>query len=616
VTIVELAGPPGAGKSTSLPAVLRACSRSGLRTYTVEEAARVFAARTVLGRLTRRLPRPLHRRVLWAIYRVSSTFAAARFFAERPALARYLVATHRRRPPASDARRRRTVYWYVRSAGDHAFLRSHGRPEEAVVVDEGLIHRALQLHASSVERPDRDQIERYLDLIPEPDLLVVVNAPRGLCRSRVRERGTWRRLAHRRPEEIDRFVDNAHRTLELMTAAARTADLPRIEVDNSGDLDATQHTLGRHLEDVLRDRATEQVTRLPRPHLRLLRARPTIDRLAPTRHAASIDAPTCAAVLARYGLGTRDLPRDTPSGRRNSSVVVRTPEGQVVLRRYRQITPLATVRHEHAVLQELRRRHFPTVEVLTNQAGRTVTRFDGHTYAAFRFVTGAVNLASCCLPRRRDPRVLEAVGRALGRTHLLLEDFVPASVHHLEHTGPDRTGARELDWHLEALTRLVDLPAVGIGVTNRAGTSVLAGQQEHIAARVTRLHRVLEEADLPRTVIHGDYGLHNILLRRDGTLVVHDFELARRAWRLIDLVIVLARHPGSAGRDILAGYDSQIRRTDDERRLIPEVWEYYHLTGAIRSWDNYARHGGSGRLSAASQRLSLATQARPGGWAI
>ncbi|MEN8198403.1 MAG: phosphotransferase, partial [Pseudomonadota bacterium] len=54
-----------------------------------------------------------------------------------------------------------------------------------------------------------------------------------------------------------------------------------------------------------------------------------------------------------------------------------------------------------------------------------------------------------------------------------------------------------------------------------------------------RLEEALGDAQLPRLVIHGDFGIHNMLFHDNESATLLDFELARLEWRLSDLVLVL-----------------------------------------------------------------------------
>ncbi len=237
MTIIELAGAPGAGKTTMVPEVQEACRVAELTPYTTVEAARPFAARTLLGRTVAILPKEARRAALWGVFRLYSAGHSVRFVLQRRSLASLVFRSQLRRPAESDSRRRRVLYWWYRMAGAHQFVQAHGKSGEALILDEGFVHRAVQIFASAVERPEAAAVAAYVDLVPPPDLLIHVAAPADVCRHRVRGRGVWSRLQHRRPAEIDRFVENAHHTVELAVAAARSRGWQVIEVAN-GDLDS------------------------------------------------------------------------------------------------------------------------------------------------------------------------------------------------------------------------------------------------------------------------------------------------------------------------------------------------------------------------------------------
>ena len=121
----------------------------------------------------------------------------------------------------------------------------------------------------------------------------------------------------------------------------------------------------------------------------------------------------------------------------------------------------------------------------------------------------------------------------------------------------------------------------------------------------------VQDANLPTLLIHGDYGTHNLLFRRDGTAVVHDFELARYDWRLLDIVIASLRLPPDQQSAFIAGYREAGDLPDRELDLLPWLWRYHLLSGAVRSWHVYSELGGEARLSTARTRLVRA-DAGPG----
>ncbi len=171
-----------------------------------------------------------------------------RFAAKHPQLTWQLIRSQRQRPPAADVRERRVSHWFFHHAGAYEFFRSYARPDEVIIFDEGFAHRVVQLFSSSVEVPDEERIVTYLDQIPRPDLLVVVQASRETCEQRIYSRGLWERLNGSDPDEISRFVSNAHRATDLAVGRAREKGWTVVEADNDkDDLLATRLALRRRI---------------------------------------------------------------------------------------------------------------------------------------------------------------------------------------------------------------------------------------------------------------------------------------------------------------------------------------------------------------------------------
>jgi len=606
--VIELAGAPGAGKTTLLPAVADACDAVGLRPYTVTEAARPFARRTALGRLEDVLPSTTGRRLLWAIFYWASMLGGLRLAWRHPRLVVDVVRSQRGRPADADAGRRRVVYWFFRMAGAHLFLRRHGRAGEVLILDEGYVHRTVQLHSSAVERPVPRRIAAYVAALPRTDLVVVVRAPVDVCQDRVRRRGVWRRLGHRSPAEIDRFVANAHEAVTLATAAVRAAGRPVFEVDNAGSLADAEVTLKAEVRNVLgSDRRVTTSWRTP--WLRL----PRTGRLRGLRRAhlrrRELELEAWTGVLRAYGLTPTGRVADIAMGRRNRNVVVATTGGPVVVRRYRGIVPPDSVAHEHEVLTELERHDFPSVRLRHTAQGRTAVHEDQHLYAVFDYVPGR-NLASwIVLDRRARARLQEVAGRTLARMHDVLGPFRPDTAHHLGFSTAAGDRPRDLAWFLDALDELPSrVPSdTSEAADHHLALSAVAGD---VAAQLVELDRAVRRTELPRTVIHGDFGVHNLVFRSDGSAVVTDFELARRELRLIDLIIVLSRTPRADAEAFLSAYRDEMPVADDEWHELTNVWRYYRLTGAVQSWSNHFVHGGVERLRTARARIAEAEWAQ------
>jgi hypothetical protein len=594
--IVELAGAPGSGKTTLVPGVAAALERSGWKTHTPESGARPVAATTALGRLVARLPSSRVREILlWRIYLGYRLLGAVSFVLVHPGRFLGLARYQRRRPSGALTRKRRVLFWYLRTAGAQEFFRRHGAADEAFIFDEGQAHRVVQLFSSPVDVATSATIASYIRSVPAPDLLVAVQCPASVCLKRVTERGVWPRLSSVSEEQLGDFITNAARVIDSAVEGARTSGWPLAEVANDGDHrdPAGLVDIAAHIP-VPSGRGSRALygARLLRPGRLNLKVRAALSRpdLAP----ATLDL-----VLDEYGLSRLGRPHNLAFALRSASAWVDTDQGRVVVRGYRGHWPDPTIRHEHSVLGHLESMNYPATRLLTRLDQDTITRVGEQRLAVFRFSEG-VNLAGSLLIGAGGwVEASHLLGTLLARLHRDTADLTPQGTHHLSLDPGDPVGSR-LASQLETLGSLAGAPATHPDV------AWLQARAPEIERRLIRLAGILADADLEVAVIHGDFGFHNVLLRRDGGATVHDFELARRDWRLVDVVETISPMPPEQARHLLDGYRFEAGGEPQDWRRLTEMWEYHRLGGAVRSWQSYAERGDPGRLAAARVRVEEA----------
>ncbi len=315
-----------------------------------------------------------------------------------------------------------------------------------------------------------------------------------------------------------------------------------------------------------------------------------------------IGARTAEEVLACYGLKLVKPPRNLPFGWRSRNVIVETSSGNKVLKLYRSGWQLPAIRHEHSIISRLNSVHFPAPRLLTTQASETVTSHDGMFYGLFDYLEGT-NLASSILLRSQQRSLMAATGRILAEFHHKLDGFQPSGEHHLGYKSLTQARQRDWAWHETQLRELPDRSEHIVDPHDRANARWLAQNADRISERLAHMGELVENVQLPRLVIHGDFGIHNVTYHHDGTLTMHDFELARVEWRLIDIVVVLSRLRLEHSHEFMAAYQAKYPLTAEEWHFLPEVWQLYKLSGAISYWNTYVEHGGSYRLTAARARI-------------
>ncbi len=243
--IVEMLGAPGAGKTSLLPAAREFFNRRGLRAWSVVEAARPAAAGTRAGRLAARLlPEPLRGFALWQIFYACSRRCQRDFHRQYPRLVEGVLREQRRRP-ISGYDRRHVLRWFLHLTGVYSFLRESMDPADVLIIDEGFVHRVVQLFASENEELQPRQVIDYLDAVPRPDLVIFVSAPAGSSRRRVFERGLWPRFQRKSQVETQRFLERAQAAVEIAADHLTRAGWPLIRIDNDGQ---EIHSVGARLQ--------------------------------------------------------------------------------------------------------------------------------------------------------------------------------------------------------------------------------------------------------------------------------------------------------------------------------------------------------------------------------
>jgi Ser/Thr protein kinase RdoA (MazF antagonist) len=599
MTWVEVTGPVGAGKSALMPAILDAWRCAGLRPIEVPGPANGEAAR-----LTTRW----HDRA-----RGSVLFLARHRGLVASAAQALLVA------PLPMWHRRAIVDLVLRLAAADQGLRGRD-PDEVIVVDEGWIHRAINLFAWSGRQED-DRIDRYLERVPRPDLVIMVDAAETIRRERLSVRGLPKRLRDKDPAVVERFLVCSEGLLGSISAWLRRQGVPVISVANDAALAVAEAALRQEIHLVARSRAshsqsiavaagpalapTVRIRRpfpLPRPDT--LVAAVSIRRGRDPALIASI-----REVLEAYGLADRPV-RPLSAGGRSRAFLVEAPWGPVLLKRYKPTLSEASIRVEHAILLRLADIGFPSPRLQPTREGITLVDHGGERYAATAWMPGYVRWDRSLVPAPDSRRLRHDSGLALARLHRCLWDFEPPGRHAAQVADADqdqRSGRGWLDGAIARGATASPPPRV------RREWASLWDRAGEIVQRASELSAMLESLGLATTIIHGDYGPYNLLIRSGAPLVVIDFELARRDWRLIDLARAVPRFATNRiafslkrASQFLTGYRQAEPVTRHEIAALPSLSAYLDLRRTAILWSRYAETGRTSHLAEAAGCLRRA----------
>lgn len=548
--IVELAGPVGAGKSAVAEALPEALRERGLAASQLNDIARLTRPRTWLWNARFALAHP---RLMWSAWR--AVFRAP------------IPWWHRR-----------LILGLVLGAGGRIdFARSRVPKEHVVLVDEGLVHRSVNLFGWS-PRPSTESVRSYIGLVPLPDALIYVEADPGAEYKRAVARGVPKRLAGRSEREVAAFVRQAR---EVSTAAVEAVEARGgaavVRVKNRQSLRravGSAATATRRLADSAG--ATKAPDAAFRPAGPLIQ-RP--DRLIARRVAGgsrSVPKEQLVAVLERYGLAMQGRPRTLSApGSRGATALVRTAGGEVVVKRYKDGVEDSALAIEHVVLDTLAKCGFPAPRLRKAAEGETSVSLDGSRFAVTDAVRGYRHPHELVMTQHDRQQLGVIAGTLLADLHRTLEatEVPPAGSLGFAKRGGPRV--RDVEWH-----------------TNRLATAPAPRRVRAWAdAALWRLSETFEAEDISLTVVHGDYGPYNLLVRAGRVPVLVDFELARLDWRLVDLATGLSwyaqRRRGfdvDCARRMLDAYRAASGTPESELLRIPEMLAFLALQRAVVAW--------------------------------
>jgi len=212
--------------------------------------------------------------------------------------------------------------------------------------------------------------------------------------------------------------------------------------------------------------------------------------------------------------------------------------------------------------------------------------------------------------------LIETSGKTLASFHKILRGFQPAGAHHLGFISYTGGWQRDAAWFANKLHELRERSMVISNVADRKNVDFLVSHAQETFDEFCRLDEKLQKANLMRTIIHGDFGLHNLIFKRDDHAVLTDFETARIEWRLADLVSTLSRsrsaetmyHLEAVGH-FMAGYQSVDPMPEEEWQSLPDVWRFFKLRSVFINWNSYFERGGD-KLSSAIDMYHQAAWAK------
>lgn len=326
---------------------------------------------------------------------------------------------------------------------------------------------------------------------------------------------------------------------------------------------------------------------------------------------AQVDVDLLQDILAEYGLRMQAKVK-VPIGR-SGNVIVKTSAGKKILKRYKDTLVPAAFDHEHSILNYLAQIDFPAPRLTPTLSGETLIQKGGSYYALFDFLEGYFQYHNYFLLPIQTQQFIVASGKALAALHHTLQDFTPMEHHPNGFKSKEGDRWREITWFSDKLDwcrrQMPTLHTDEADLFRR----MISEHADRVEAELLNLNDRLARAELPRLIIHSDYGPYNLLFKQGAHVVILDFELTHLDWRLADLCMAVPAFAttrlGFSFRKMkyfLAAYQSSYPIHNQELELFPAVWQFLTLRRIIFCWYRYCDAPSQRWLNEAMQKLKLA----------
>ncbi len=325
----------------------------------------------------------------------------------------------------------------------------------------------------------------------------------------------------------------------------------------------------------------------------------------------SIDPPTVREILNYYDLELIGPLKPISAGMRNESLAVNTSEGLKFLKRYKESLGETTIIQEHSILKHLAEKEFPAVRLIPAKLGQTLIHFKEHRYAFFEYINGFRVYDYIFLPTTRQQFIASA-GKLLGSLHRVLNYFAPDGFNPDGFNPQTNRRWRDTEWFLNKIDD-IRIRSSDKKFTRMKELSIFIGESQNLGDSLVEIQKQLRPVNLPRQIIHKDFGPSNILFRKNEKPIVIDFEIARLDWRVVDLINGWEKFCNSKFgfsqkkmKIFLDAYQKEVRLSENEFKYIPLVWKYLNLTACIFSFHQFCLTGSRPLLAYACRSFKKA----------
>jgi hypothetical protein len=160
------------------------------------------------------------------------SLALTRFLSANPATLETALAAQRTRQ-GRDRGQEQALGWLLDLMAGYQLASEHLGDRDWLIVDEGFSQRAVALFGYGYGEEDNGPLGHYLDSIPRPEVLVVVETPLEICERRLDQRGWSERVERLPASDRRRFLEGAKAVVTRVAGHLERASTRVIWVDGT-----------------------------------------------------------------------------------------------------------------------------------------------------------------------------------------------------------------------------------------------------------------------------------------------------------------------------------------------------------------------------------------------
>lgn len=326
-----------------------------------------------------------------------------------------------------------------------------------------------------------------------------------------------------------------------------------------------------------------------------------------------VDEHTLKKIFDIYGLKLIDEVTIIPFKSRSLHFILNTTDGKKILKRYKSSVSHSVIASEHSILDYLATIEFPAPRLISTEDDETLIKLAGHYYVMFDYLDGYFHYHNYLLLPPQKLKFIELSALTLATLHSVLWDFTPleSNPEGFISKGGDRL--RDTYWYvamLETCQREINTLTTFNDDYTISYRVLLQEHAQKVKTEIIKLSIEIAEANLPRGIIHGDYGPYNLLMKRNKPVVILDFELARIDWRVLDLAKSLPYFVEDSfgfsfnkARSYVTSYHSAFPLDPAEVSSIALIWKLITLKRLIVCWHRFHQTQAKRWLDEAKLRL-------------